>query len=359
MRRVKHKKVNLNRKNRGVYTGKHQDEPVRMQLFIYNDSQFEEFVDITLEKAKDEIEKASKKDVVVWLNIHGLSNAELIKNIGNIVAVEDYVVQDILNINSRPRIEDLDNNLFFNIKSILAQTIDGIQVEQISFLLKGNLLVSFQEKKSDFFTEIRERIRKKTGMIRRKKNDYLLYLLLDAVMENFFISLENYENKLDETLTIAKDSSNIEVLKEIEQSRDDLYFLKRSILPLRDALYNLKNFAQDEIFEGLNKKNYNFFSRLHQKALELLEQIDYNMNSIESATNIFFSIQTQKMNMIMKTLTIVSVIFIPLTFVVGVYGMNFDNMPELHYKNGYYAVMIIMGLIALFMVAYFKKKDWF
>ena len=359
MKRVKHKKVNLNRKNRGIYTGSHQNEPVKMQLFVYDDSRFEEFADITLEKAKDEIEKASNKDVVVWLNVHGLSDAELIKQIGNIVVVDDYVVQDILNINSRPRIEDLENNIFFNIKSILEQTTDGIRVEQISFLLKGNLLVSFQERKSDFFTEIRERIRNKTGMVRRKKNDYLLYLLLDAVMENFFISLESYENTLDETLTIAKDSSNIEVLKEIEKSRDDLYFLKRSILPLREALYNLKNFAQDEVFEGLNKKNYNFFSRLHQKALELLEQIDYDMNSIESATNIFFSIQTQKMNMIMKTLTIVSVIFIPLTFVVGVYGMNFDNMPEIHAQNGYYVVMVVMSVIALLMIAYFKKKDWF
>ena len=359
MRRVKHKKVNLRRKNSGVYTGKHQEEPVRMQLFVFEDLKYEEFADISIEKAKEEIEKSAKEDVVVWLNIHGLSDAALIKQIADIVVVDDYVVQDILNINSRPRIEDLDDNLFFNIKSILEQTSDGTRVEQISFLLKGNLLVSFQEKKSDFFTEIRERIRNKTGMVRRKKNDYLLYLLLDAVMENFFISLENYENKLDETLTIAKDSSNIEVLQDIEKSREDLYFLKRSILPLRDALYNLKNFAQDEIFKGLSKENYNFFSRLHQKALELLEQIDYDMNSIESATNIFFSTQSQKMNMIMKTLTIVSVIFIPLTFVVGVYGMNFDNMPELRTQNGYYVVMAVMLLIVLSMIAYFKKKDWF
>ncbi len=359
MKRVKHKKVNLNRRNRGIYTGKYKDEPVRMQLFVYSDLKFQEFPDISIEKAKQEIEKASTNDEVIWLNIHGLSDAGLIKQIADIVVVDDYVVQDILNINSRPRIEDLDDNLFFNIKSILEQTSNVIQVEQISFLMKDNLLVSFQEKKSDFFTEIRDRIRNKTGMVRRKKNDYLLYLLLDAVMENFFITLENYENALDETLTIAKDSSNIEVLKEIEKSRDDLYFLKRSILPLRDALYNLKNFAQDEVFEGLNQKNYNFFSRLHQKALELLEQIDYDMNSIESATNIFFSTQNQKMNMIMKTLTIVSVIFIPLTFVVGVYGMNFDNMPELRAQNGYYVVMVVMLLIALSMVAYFKKKDWF
>ena len=359
MKRVKHKKVNLNRKNRGVYTGKYQNEPVRMQLFIYNDLKFQEFLDISIDKARQEIEKAASKDVVVWLNIHGLSDAELIRQIADIVVVDDYVVQDILNINNRPRIEDLDDNLFFNIKSILEETSDGIHVEQISFLLKENLLVSFQEKKSDFFTEIRERIRNKTGMVRRKKNDYLLYLLLDAVMENFFITLENYENALDETLTLAKDRSNIEVLKEIEKSRDDLYFLKRSILPLRDALFNLKNFAQNEVFTGLNQKNYNFFSRLHQKALELLEQIDYDMNSIDSATNIFFSTQSQKMNMIMKTLTIVSVIFIPLTFVVGVYGMNFDNMPELRTQNGSYVVLFVMLLIVIAMVTYFKKKKWF
>ena len=236
---------------------------------------------------------------------------------------------------------------------------DKINVEQISFLLKKDILVSFQEKRSDFFTHIRERIRTHSGIVRDKKADYLLYLLLDAVMENFYITIENEEDKVETLINLSKTTSRPEILEQVEKHRDNFNFLKRSIIPLRDSLYSIKSMKDDNVFNAIEHENYSFFSRLHQKCLELLEQIDYDLTTLESASNFYFSSQSHKMNEVMKTLTVVSVFFMPLTFIVGVYGMNFDNMPELHWKYGYFIILGIMFVLLLGMIYYFKKRKWY
>lgn len=358
MRRIKYKEVRKVSPNYYEYTGSYKTDPVRMQLFVYNDEGYEEYQNVSLQKVRKELADTTQENDVKWLNVHGLHHVELVKDLGDLIGIEGHIVSDILNVARRSRMEELDDVLFFSIKSIL-QKEDRLEVEQISFLMKNNLLVSFQEKKSDFFTHIRERIRTRTGIVRKKQKDYLLYLLLDAVMENFYITLENYEDRIEDLQTESKINYKSEFLERIERNRENLNFLKRSILPLRDALFTLKSIQEDSDYEGIEKSNYTFFARLHQKSLELLEQIDYDMNALESASNIFFSTQNQRMNQIMKTLTIVSVIFMPLTFIVGVYGMNFDNMPELRTKYGYFETMGVMFIIAVIMVWYFKRKKWF
>jgi len=289
-----------------------------------------------------------------------LHDVELIKKVGEMLHIEPFVVSDILNVSRRSKMEELDHILFFSIKSILPNhNNDQVHVEQISFVLKDNVLVSFQEKKSDFFTHIRERIKTHSGIVRKKRNDYLLYLLLDSVMENFYVSIEFYEDVIESLLIESKSSADPNVLVRIEKNREDLNFLKRSILPLRDALFNLKSEHDEEDYDGIEKANYNFFARLHQKCLEILEQIEYDMNTLDSASSFYFSSQSQRMNEIMKILTIVSVFFMPLTFIVGIYGMNFDVMPELRNPYGYFIVLGVMFLLLVTMVVYFKKKKWF
>jgi magnesium transporter len=251
--------------------------------------------------------------------------------------------------------------LFFSIKSVLPEEEckDDILTEQVSFLLKDNLIISFQEKRSDYFAHIRERIRTGGGIVRKKKNDYLLYLMLDAIMENYFIIIDKYEDEMELLNAESKTHYKRDYIASIEKIKEELNFLKRSITPLREALYNLKNEKEDEEVENIRKPNHTFFARLHQKSLELLDQIEYDMNSLDSASNFHYSAQNQRMNQIMKTLTIFSVIFMPLTFIVGVYGMNFENMPELKSENGYYITILVMIVIALTMFIYFKVKKWF
>jgi magnesium transporter len=356
MRKIKYKKGRKLQPYNLEYTGIHKSQESEMQLFVFDNFDLTEYEDFKV----SDLDKYINLQKTNWLNLHGLNNIELVKSIGNYFKIDNFLLTDILNTARRTKLEELSDVLFFNIKSLLpAGDSDNISIEQISFLIKDGILISFQEKRSDFFAHIRERIRTHSGIVRTKKADYLLYILLDSIMENFYITIENEEDKVEELINLSKNSDDPIILERIEKHRDNFNFLKRSIIPLRDSLYDIKSIKDDNVFNAMEMENFSFFARLHQKSLELLEQIESDMGSLESASNFFFSAQTHKMNEIMKTLTIVSAIFIPLTFIVGVYGMNFENMPELKYHNGYYIVVGIMFLVVIGMIIYFKKRRWF
>lgn len=356
MRKIKYKKGRKVQPFNLEYTGLHKSNDSEMQLFVYDNTDLTEFEKIKV----SDFDKSIETQKTNWVNVHGLNDLELVKSVGDYFGIDHFMLADILNTSKRTKLEEQQEVLFFNIKSLLpTEHSDNIQVEQISFLIKNGILLSFQEKRSDFFAHIRERIRTHSGIVRAKKADYLLYILLDAVMENFYITLENEEDKIEELINISKRSDDPIILERIEKHRDNFNFLKRSIIPLRDSLYDIKSIKDDNVFNAIEIENFSFFARLYQKSLELLEQIESDMGSLESASNFFFSAQTHKMNEIMKTLTIVSAIFIPLTFIVGVYGMNFENMPELEYPYGYHTVIGIMVLLGIAMLIYFKKRRWF
>ena len=356
MRKIKYKEGRKLQHTTLEYTGAHKDHESEMQLFVYDDADVVEYEKFTV-LALNSCFNYTKNN---WLNIHGLNNIDLIKTIGDHFKLDDFLLADILNTTKRTKLEEQQDVLFFNIKSLLpSEYSDGLKVEQLSFILKDGILISFQEKRSDFFTHIRERIRTHAGIVRTKKVDYLLYLLLDAVMENFYITIEDEEDNIEELIDLTKKGADPIILEKIENHRDNFNFLKRAIVPLRDSLYYLKTIKDDDTNSLIQKETFNFFVRLHQKSLELLEQIDSDMSSLESASNFYFSEQSRKMNEIMKTLTIISAIFIPLTFIVGVYGMNFENMPELKTENGYFIVMGTMFLLVIALIIYFKKRRWF
>jgi magnesium transporter len=356
MRKIKYKKGRRLQQYNLEYTGIHKDIDTEMQLFVYDNEDLiecQKFIVYNFNKSID-TQKTN------WLNVHGLNNLEIIRYIGDYFKIQDYMLADILNTNRRTKIEEQHDVLFFNIKSLLpADDSDNIKAEQISFLIKDGILISFQEKKSDFFIHIRERLRTNSGIIRSKKVDFLLYVLLDAIMENYYITIENEEDKIEELINLTKNNAGPIVLEKIERHRDNFNFLKRAITPIRDSLYEIKSMGDDNVFNVIENDNFSFFARLHQKSLELLEQIESDMSSLNSASDYYFSSQNHKMNEIMKTLTVVSAIFIPLTFIVGVYGMNFKYMPELEYQNGYYIVVGVMFLIVIGMLFYFKKRNWF
>ena len=356
MRKIKYKKGRKVQPTILEYTGSHKSIKTEMQLFVYDTNDLTEYAEFRTAQ----LHKCFDNSKVNWLNIHGLNDIDIIKSIGEHLNVDNFMLGDILNTTKRTKLDEYHDVLFFNIKSLLPiENSDNINIEQISFLLKNGILVSFQEKRSDFFTHIRERIRTHSGIVRDKKADYLLYLLLDAIMENFYITIENEEDRVEELINLSKTSTNPKILEQIEKHRDNYNFLKRSIIPLRDSLYSIKSMKDDNVFNAIEHDNYSFFYRLHQKSLELLEQIEYDLTTLDSASNFYFSTQSHKMNEVMKTLTVVSVFFMPLTFIVGVYGMNFDNMPELHWKYGYFIILGCMFLLLLGMIYYFKRRNWY
>ena len=356
MRKIKYKKVKKVQPTHLEYTGSHKFIKTEIQLFTYNDLDVEEFHDFKI----IDLNKYVDFNKVNWINVHGLNDSDIIVEIGEFLGVDNFMLSDILNTTKRTKLDEYHDILFFNIKSLLPDAdSDNIKVEQISFLMKNGILVSFQEKRSEFFTHIRERIKTHSGIVRTKQVDYLLFLLLDAIMENFYITIENEEDKVEELINQSKKSTDLSILEQIEKHRDNYNFLKRSIIPLRDSLYSIKSIKDDNVFNTIEDNNFTFFERLHQKCLELLDQIEYDLTTLDSAANFFFSTQSHKMNEVMKTLTLVSVFFMPLTFIVGVYGMNFMYMPELDWKYGYFAILAFMFILFSGMIYYFKKKNWF
>ena len=357
MRRIKYKKGRRVQPASLEYTGIYTDKATEMQLFVYNEENIVEFQNIIV----DEFIKNKKQNQCNWLNVHGLSDTLIIKELADKLDLNNVIISDILNITRGTRLDEIDNTLFFSVKSILPNEKDfaTISIEQISFLIQDGLIISFQEKRGDFFSHIRERIRTNSGIVRKKKVDYLLYLLLDAIIENFYITIEAKEEEIEKILLESKSSDNPIIVEKIEKIKEVMHFLKRSLIPLRDALFAIKTIKDDDEFNNIEQSSFVFFSRLHQKSLELLDQIEYDMGSLDSASNFFYTAQNHKMNEVMKTLTVISSVFLPLTFIAGIYGMNFKHMPELNYQYGYYTVIGLMFLIVMVMLFYFKKKKWF
>jgi magnesium transporter len=357
LRRIKYKKGRNVQSTSLEYTGVYTDLATEMQLFVYNEENVEEFQKIKV----DEFLEYKDLNQCNWLNIHGLNDISVIKELADKLELNNVIISDILNITRGTRLDEIDNTLFFSIKSILPSENDyaTISTEQISFLIQDGLIISFQEKKGDFFTHIRERLRTNSGTVRKKKVDYLLYLLLDAVIENFYITIESKENEIEKILQDSKSSDSPVIVEKIERIKEVMHFLKRSLIPLKDALYTIKTIKEDDEFNSIEQSNFVFFSRLHQKTLELLDQVEYDMGSLDSASNFFYTAQNHKMNEVMKTLTVISSVFLPLTFIAGIYGMNFKYMPELNYQYGYYTIIGLMFVIVIVMLYYFKKKNWF
>ncbi|MTG97830.1 MULTISPECIES: magnesium/cobalt transporter CorA [Myroides] len=361
MGRVKYKKIRKLQPNSLEYSGAFPEVPISMQLFVYDEDSFEEYNDLSLSEI-EEVLKKSNPNAIKWFNLHGLHDIDLLKEVGSFFAIENYIMAEILNFARRTRVEELDETMFFSVKAILPYTVDDVyvNVEQISFILKENILLSFQEKKGDFFNLIRERIRLKIGQVRKRDAGYLLYGLMDSLMDSFLVTLDMVEDNVEKVLVEARVQYQKEIIIRIEEYTQELNDIKRAVIPLREVLYNLR--TQHEKSSGkaiISRSSIAFFERLQYKSNEILDQIEYNLNKLDSATNYFFSSQSNRMNEIMKVLTIVSVIFIPLTFIVGVYGMNFENMPELKDPNGYYFTLLAMLVIVILMIGYIKWRKWF
>ncbi|RRJ87735.1 magnesium/cobalt transporter CorA [Paenimyroides tangerinum] len=359
MKRVKFNKVKKLQPYIWEYNGNYKNELTDVELFIYDEESFFEQNTKDVNHIEQTINKV-KPDEMIWFNLHGFNDVEIFPEISKQFSIPLSTLNQVLSFSRRTRWEEQDGVMFFNLKATFPKLVDDkIQIIPISFVIKENQLFSFQEKKNNLFEHIRERIRTKTGNVRKKKEDYLLYLMLDAIMENYFLTLDNIEDEVEKVIIEAKTARNPIVLEKLQLNSDNLNDLKRALIPIRDVLFSLKNSSLSEEFSFLEESNQIYFSRLHHKSLEIIDQIDYDLNQLNNASSFFFSMQSHRMNEIMKVLTVVSVIFMPLTFIVGIYGMNFKNMPELNYENGYYIVLSGMFILAILMALYFKYKKWF
>ncbi len=345
-------KLKSEAKGKSEYTfiGEKKVEEVKLQLFTYNE-------EICIETENNTDYKLIDKNNLsnnYWLNLHGIHEVNLIETISNTLGMENLTVRQIVDTTQRPKMEDYDDYIFFSIKSISKDDFDRLYIEQLSFVLGKNYLVSFQEEVGDHFNHIRQRMRDNLGLVRKKECDFLLFQLLDAILDNYFETLESINHEVafieKQTLTNPKQST----LLLIEKNKKDVSKIKKSLAPFKEALTNI---LQDRT-HFLNKGNRKYFRDLSNSCSNAIEEANATYAALESLTNIYFSSLSQKMNETMKVLTTVATIFIPLTFIAGVYGMNFENMPELKWEYGYFGVWGIMIVVFVTMIYYFKKKNW-
>ena len=295
-------------------------------------------------------------DHVAWLNFHGLDDLKSIEELCHRLEIDKLTLENIHAATGRPKVEEYPKYMFFHVKSALPTENDStlLNQEQISFILGENYLISFQEKAADHFSDVRDRIVKARGKIRTKGADFLLFRMLEAIIDNYFEVLESITEKIERIDERIHNKSNKLIFKEIEIEKRKLIELRKIVLPIRDITIQLE--SSESIF--LDKSNFRYFSNLKSSCASALEEIDANKQILEGLTNLYYAVQGQRMNQIMKVLTIVSAIFIPLTFIVGVYGMNFENMPELKYQNGYFIIMACMLILGISLLAYFIKRGW-
>jgi magnesium transporter len=332
----------------------HKPEPtpnIILELIQYNESDFAAYVNLGI----DELLNKQKPKFVNWINLDGLSDTSLINKIGEHFSLHGLLLEDI-STDQQPKVEEYDDYLFFSLKMLYRIEGQFIDYEQISFVLGKDYLISFQEKEGDLFGSLRDRIRLDQGRIRKKGADYLLYRLVDIIVDNYYVVLDSIGEQIEHIEEDIYKSSSGQEFRKIQRLKKELIYLRKALYPLRDAMSKL---IKDE--SGfIDTSNSRFFSDVYSHVAHLIDSLDTYKDLTSGLMDIYINTLNTRMNEVMKVLTIISTIFIPLTFIVGVYGMNFEFMPELHWKEGYFGVLILMLLIVIGMIWFFKyKKKWF
>ena len=296
-------------------------------------------------------------DKTYWLNIDGIHEPKVIETIGSIFSLHSLVMEDILNSEQKPKFEYYnEQQLFITFKMIEYNPYTReIEVEHLSFILGKNYLISFQEERSrDIFVPISLRLNTSAGKTRKNGADYLLYALMDLVVDNYFVVLEQISENIERLEDGIIKTTRQKSMTEIYSLKRELMFMRKIVFPLREMLTNL--IREDAPLITPNTVLY--LRDVHDHVSQVIETIDSYRELVASLMDLYLSQAGNRMNNVMKVLTIISVIFMPLTFIAGIYGMNFDNIPELHWQNGYYYVWGIMICMVMGMLLYFKKKHW-
>jgi len=334
-----------------LFIGKKKIDNILLRVIDFDTTNMEE---IRLEKVKDVL-KYQNKNSVTWFNVDGLHNEKVMREIAQGFQLDKVILSDVMNTGGRPKLEEHSNCLFVSIKMVQVDKETGeFTVENLSLIITKSVLISFQERKGDVFEPIRERIRNQKKRIRSSGTDYLAFALLDIVVDNYIYAIGLLGDKIEELEdSLFKDPPK-GVIDSLNQYKQQLNFLRRNIKPAQDMILNLVK-VESELIDDSTQIHLN----------ELLANIslanDYSESYREILSdqlNIYHTTISSKLNDIMKFLTIFSVIFIPLTFIAGIYGTNFDFVPELHYKYSYFIMWGIMLLMAIGMLIYFKRKKW-
>ncbi|MFA4877785.1 MAG: magnesium/cobalt transporter CorA [Methanoregula sp.] len=330
--------------------GAPSDQPVRITVIDYDATHFQEK---TVEKIS-ECFPFRDTETVTWINVDGLQNPKLIEDLGKCFTIHPLILEDIFNTGQRPKMEDLEQYIYLNLNMLTyLDSTKTIKIEHISMVIGHNFLISFQEDIGDIFDPVRERIRK-DGKIRTLGPDYLAYALIDAIVDNYFTVIEKLEEQVEDLEEELIANPTPDSLQKINPLKKDMIFLRKSVWPLREMINNLERSESTLIQESTRI----YLRDVYDHTIQVIDTLETFRDIVSGMIDIYLSGLSYKMNEIMKVLTLIATIFIPLTFIVGLYGMNFKNMPEIEWEFGYYSVLIVMAILVIGMLAYYRKKKW-
>ena len=334
-----------------LYTGDKKEDPVRLTLIVYDAHSIREN---TYSELGDWLDTKDEKKLT-WLHVEGLHREDLVKIVGNRFGIHPLVMEDIANVNQRPKIEEFPGYIFFSLKGFTFNQEDNIlETEQFSIIFGKGFVISFQENRGDRFRSIEKRLKEPSGRLRGRKSDYLAYAILDTLVDHYFQvlgDLDLLDEEMEETLMI---NPGPDTVQKLHDQKRRLITLRRNVWPLRDALVRVERLESVLIEE----QNQVYFRDVHDHLIQILDMVETRRELNSGFLDIYLSSLSNRMNEVMKVLTLIATIFIPLTFIAGIYGMNFQVMPELKWPFGYFAVLGVMAVLGLAMILFFKKKKW-
>ncbi len=336
-----------------VYIGDRKPDGVKITVLDYDEKNFREMDAGTIEACFPFRDTPS----VTWLNVDGVHDIEVIRKLGECYGLHPLVQEDILNTDQRPKLEEYGDYLYIVLKMLsYDETSEEIRSEQVSLILGRNFVISFQEEKvGDVFDPIRERLRNGKSRLRKMGADALAYALMDAVVDNYFIIMEKLGEKIDALEEQLVGSPSPQTLRDIHALKKEMIFLRKSVWPLREVIGAMERGDSPLI----QRPTRTYLRDVYDHTVQVIETIETFRDMVTGMLDIYLSSLSYRMNEVMKVLTIIATLFMPLTFLAGLYGMNFRHMPELQWPWGYPAVLGLMCIVALSMLAYFKKKKWF
>jgi magnesium transporter len=334
-----------------VHIGEKKAETLKITIMDYDEAHFQEKEIKTI----DECFLFKDKPTVTWMNIDGLHQVEILEKLGECYGLHPLVLEDIPNTDQRPKMEDHGEYIYIVLKMLdYNDKSSEIESEQMSLILGPNFVFSFQEREGDIFDPIRDRIRNNKGHIRKMGADYLAYSLLDSIVDNYFIILEKLGEKIEFLEEKLVTHPTPETLQTIHHLKREMIFLRKAVWPLREVVNGLERGESSLIKESTRV----YLRDVYDHSIQVIDTIETLRDMVSGMLDIFLSSISNRLNSVMKVLTIIATIFMPLTFLAGIYGMNFKHMPELEWRWGYPFLWLIMGGIGVFMLLYFRKKKW-
>jgi len=334
-----------------VHVGRRAMDKIKITVMDYSPKKF-------FEKEVERIEDCFRfrdTSTVTWINIDGVHDAAVVQKIGTHFRVHPLVLEDIMNTTQRPKLEDYGSYLYLVVRMTRPDPKDGEErFEQVSLIVGKNFVISFQEAVGDVFDPVRGRIRRGKGRIRQMRPDYLAYALLDAVVDGYFVELEELGEEIEtlEEEVMAKPVPA--TAQHVHRLKRDMIFLRKSVWPMREVISSLER-SESPLFKGATTV---FLKDLYDHVIQVMDTIETYRDMLSGMLDVYLSSVSNRMNEVMKVLTIIATIFIPLTFIAGIYGMNFKYMPELDWRWGYFGALVIMAAVGVVMIFYFKRKKW-